>query len=178
MTNAIEQTRREMYKNLESHRIQCRQWYASEQTMKFFEESLEAHLEELRKGLVALERRNDSQYESINILQPRLEVMTEERDTLRNKLQALKMASSTAAEVIRGLRSELEEARDGSNANQLHAANSLIQRQRMAIEALTLSRSNGALTIQEFVQLMPELTACQHSFHHMHEHCIYCGVRK
>lgn len=183
MTNAIEQTGRMMYFEL----ALIRRSVKNSRTLRSsdidqFEDKLEAHLEELRKGMVACNESTvkcaQHSAEAFVDLESRLSTMTEERDTLRNKLQALQMASSTAAEVICGLRSELEEARDGSNADQLHAANSLIQRQRMAIEALTISRATGALTIQEFVQLMPELTACQHSFHHMHEHCIYCGVRK
>lgn len=90
MTNAIEQTKREMYKAL-SIVIQ----YFNSLPIQKLESALEDHLEELRKDRAAV---------------------AEERDTMRNQLQALQMASSTAAEVIRGLRRELEEAREGVTA--------------------------------------------------------------
>lgn len=102
MTNAIEQTRREMYNALELLRGHRPPAYFFDN----FEGHLEAHLEELRKGMAALA-------EALKIATAHKFELIEERDTLRNKLQALQMASSTAAEVIRGLRSELEEAREG-----------------------------------------------------------------
>lgn len=94
MTNAIEQTKREMYEVLATLKGRIEINYSIKDMQRGadeFEHSLEAHLEALR--------------------QDRAKII-EERDELRNKHQALQMASQTAAEVIRGLRSELLEARE------------------------------------------------------------------
>lgn len=98
MTNAVEQTKREMYDALANLKGRIGINYSIKDMLRGadeFEHALEAHLEELRKDRAAI---------------------AEERDTMRNQLQALQMASSTAAEVIRGLRRELEEAREGVTA--------------------------------------------------------------
>lgn len=95
MTNAIEQTKRVMYMSLTAVKNLVGQRAFPTASLPKFECCLEAHLEELRKDRA---------------------VVAEERDTMRNQLQALQMASSTAAEVIRGLRRELEEAREGVTA--------------------------------------------------------------
>lgn len=93
MTNAIEQTKREMYDALRGinnyAKMNCH--VSVVKLLKDFSEPLEAHLEALR--------------------QDRAKII-EDRDELRNKHQALQMASQTAADVIRGLRSELLEARE------------------------------------------------------------------
>jgi hypothetical protein len=98
MTNAIEQTKREMWESIANAKGRISINYSVKDMMRGVEEFeglLEDHLEELRKDRAAV---------------------AEERDTMRNQLQALQMASSTAAEVIRGLRRELEEAREGVSA--------------------------------------------------------------
>lgn len=89
MTNAIEQTKREMWGKL--HIVKLATYVNQEAAVEEFETALEGYLESLR--------------------QDRAKII-EERDELRNKHQALQMASQTAAEVIRGLRSELLEARE------------------------------------------------------------------
>lgn len=104
MTNAIEQTKREMYRAISIiretpyHGSGARYFSVPEYVLDNFEGHLEAHLESMRQDRAAV---------------------AEERDTMRNQLQALQMASSTAAEVIRGLRRELDEVREGVAAADL-----------------------------------------------------------
>jgi len=83
MTNAIEQTRREMYESF----IGVKAYSGCKALVDLFETRLEAHLEALRNGQC---------------------VLIAERDTLRNRIQAFEMASQTSAEVIKGLREELK----------------------------------------------------------------------
>lgn len=113
MTNAIEQARREMYEALASMKGRIEINYSIKDMQRGadeFEHALEAHLEALRL-------RNEAQRQIIedaggtNELSYRLSAMAEERDTLRNKIQAMEMASQTSAEVIGVLREELRETR-------------------------------------------------------------------
>lgn len=107
MTNAIEQTKRQMYSRLANLNSTVGN---SNMARELFESALEAHLEALRQ-------RNETQRQIIeeaggtNDLSYRLSAMTEERDTLRNKIQAMEMASQTSAEVIGRLREELRKTR-------------------------------------------------------------------
>lgn len=89
MTTEIESTKREMYQGLKEIKTFCD--FSLSPIVGDFEEKMEAHLEALRKDRASL---------------------IADRDAARNQLQALQMASQTAAEVIRGLRSELEESRE------------------------------------------------------------------
>lgn len=96
MTNAIEQTRREMYtwlRWIKDCLEPCKET-GVKNTGVAFDEALECHLEELRKEKCAL---------------------LSERDTLRNRLQAFEMASQTSAEIIKGLREELRSLKSVSN---------------------------------------------------------------
>lgn len=97
MTNAIEQTRREMYQFLsEVKEIVTNRGFPTI-SLPMFEERLEKHLEALRR-------------ESIST-HDRFAQVIAERDTLRNRLQAFEMASQTSAEIIKGLREELKNLR-------------------------------------------------------------------
>ena len=94
MQKEIETTRREMYADLKKVESMVGPYVAFQR----FGDSLEAHLEVLRK--------------EINSSAVTAEDLRQECDSLRNQLQALRMANQTAAEVIRGLKSELEESRE------------------------------------------------------------------
>lgn len=117
MTNAIEQTKREMYRAVAHLRGTITINYSIKNmldSLNMFEGMLEDHLEELRKALVAgnavivdcaqhsaesfveLERKveywrflNGNQSATINDLQLRLENMTEERDAIQLRLHAV-----------------------------------------------------------------------------------------
>lgn len=115
MTNAIEQTKREMYGFLDEVKQVIDGGGVPRISMPLFESSLEAHLEELRKAMVTINesavRCAQASSGSFVDLAARVATLTEERDELRNKLQAQQMASATSAEIISGLRKDLFEAR-------------------------------------------------------------------
>lgn len=83
MTNAIETTKREMYKQLN-----CTKFYGAHHLVNF-ESALELHLEELRKAL----KTSNEDTQGANILkdefQQRLMRMTEERDQIQGRLHAI-----------------------------------------------------------------------------------------
>jgi hypothetical protein len=93
MTNAIEQTRREMYNHLESVKASVTGISTPAIYVKRFEEFLEAHLEELRKGLAAANSATvacaQHSAESFIELERRLAAMTEERDVIQLRLHAV-----------------------------------------------------------------------------------------
>lgn len=88
MTNAIEQTKREMYKALKI----VNECFASLPIQKL-EEALEAHLEELRKALVAANQITvkcaQHSAESFVELERRLADMKNERDAIQLRLHAV-----------------------------------------------------------------------------------------
>lgn len=115
MTNAIETTKREMYESLEI----IKEFSRKPLLCRYLENALENHLEQLRQQYEQMAAMASERFEAIQSLEQsgqdltaKLSAMTEERDSMRNQLQALQMASQTAAEVIRGLRSELFESRE------------------------------------------------------------------
>lgn len=120
MTNAIETTKREMY---EAWKAACKLPIGAEAcgTLIGFEVRMEDHLEQLRQQYEQmaatardrfesiqsleqanqeLQRCNDNQRESILVGQSRLEAMTEERDAIRNKLQAFEFANKSSGEFL------------------------------------------------------------------------------
>lgn len=121
MTNTIEQTKREMYRSFIDLQRQLIQENIPSLalgkcvSMGQFEAALEAHLEELRKAMVTINestvRCTQASAGTFVDLAARVATLTEERDELRNKLQAQQMASATSADVIRGLREELQSLR-------------------------------------------------------------------
>lgn len=117
MTNAIEQTRREMYKWLLSVK-QLADSQASSQAAEMLELCLEIHLELLRKESAHQQSRLELNESLANGFSEQVATankintdLIEQRDTLRNRLQAFEMASQTSAEIIKGLRAELEVAK-------------------------------------------------------------------
>ena len=115
MTNAIEQTRREMYEALKKVNA-C---FGDTLPMAKLESAMEAHLEELRKAMVAgnavIVDCAQHSAESFIALESRAASLTEERDTLRNRIQVLEMASETKAEVIRGLMGDVSALKESLN---------------------------------------------------------------
>lgn len=117
MTNAIEQTRREMYKWLLSVK-QLADSQASAQAAEMLELCLEIHLEVLRKESANQQSRLELNESLANGFSEQVAAANkinadfiEQRDTLRNRLQAFEMASQTSAEIIKGLREELKNLR-------------------------------------------------------------------
>lgn len=131
MTNAIETTKREMWKAIANVKGRIEINYSVKDVMRGVEEFeglLEDHLEQLRQQYEQmaatahdrfetvqsleqanqeLQRRNDNQYEAIRSsdntaeeMTSRLERMTEERDAIRNKLQAFEFANKSSGEFL------------------------------------------------------------------------------
>lgn len=94
MTNAIEQTKREMYASLKNLKV-----YADSANQgasiacEYFERFLELHLEELRKAMVAGNENTircaNHSLVTIRDLESRLATMTEERDAIQLRLHAV-----------------------------------------------------------------------------------------
>lgn len=97
MTNAIEQSKREMYRRISYVRRNpsASGYYVNNECIDAMEESLEAHLELLRQDLSALHETARKRFEDIQSLEAvnkdlieQLSSMTEKRDALRNSAQA------------------------------------------------------------------------------------------
>jgi len=128
MTNAIEQTKRayaQAMHDMTHHASSCGP--STLGRLRTLEDATEEHLEELRKDRAAI---------------------AEERDTMRNQLQALQMASSTAAEVIRGLHRELEEAREGVTAADAKTESGSASSERM--DAYTMGFNSAGKSYNPF----------------------------
>lgn len=107
MINAIEGTKRNMFKALEDLKGRIGINYSIKDMLRGVDElenSLEEHLEELRKAMVTI---NESTVRCAQHsagafldLETRLARMTEERDSIRNKLQAFEFANRSAAELL------------------------------------------------------------------------------
>lgn len=121
MTNAIETTKREMYESLTLTKETASIGLVPNGSLREFESKLEDHLKQLRQQYEQmadtardrfetiqsleqenqeLQRRNDNQCESIRVYRSRIEEMTEERDAIRNKLQAFEFANKSAGEFL------------------------------------------------------------------------------
>ena len=101
MTSAIEQTKREMWKAIAEAKGRVGINYSVKDMMRGiegFESALEAHLEELRKALVAANQLTvqcaQHSAESFVELERRLAAMTEERDSIQLRLHAVDHAYS------------------------------------------------------------------------------------
>lgn len=93
MTKTTEELKREMYRKLAAWKI-----YAV--TTEDFEESLEEYLEALRQELDE-SGRADHLRQRIAFLTSEVHARAEERDELRNKLQAFEFANKSAGELLR-----------------------------------------------------------------------------
>lgn len=103
MTKTTEELKREMYGQLKDLK-KLSDSQASFQAVEAMENSLEAYLEELRKAMVTINESTVScaqhSAEAFVDLEARLASMTEERNELRNKLQAFEFANRSAAELL------------------------------------------------------------------------------
>lgn len=202
----IEKTKRDMYADLKRFESMV----GSTHLFKTFQDSLEAHLEELRKSIKVREDVGQAFGESMvrvlserDSLHSRLTAMTEERDQIQGRLHAIDHAyceqsnrsGAQAREIerlnelnriageelirVQGIaRQHLDDCRsaeklsDDLSEKLTHATTvigqqeQLIVGQRMAIADLYMERAGI------------KSKKCVHSFHHLHEHCIYCGERK
>lgn len=162
-----ENLKREMYAKLKESRV----WAAKH--LDAFEGSLEDYLESLRQELSDMTRLRHC-YETLAVDYTNKSVaLTEERDELRNRLQAFEFANKACGEELR-------------------AASELIQRQREFIRTLYTSRktrkTKGSTSAQsscekcsgEVLGAIPR--PCQHSWRHTmdflsgtsRDQCIYC----
>ena len=115
MTNAIEQTKREMYEHLDVLKYAYRN---NPKAMLFghFDSALEAHLEELRKLMVLTPTQ---QGEEVVSLRMRLSAMTQDRDDCQKRMQALDhahfnldQANKVAGEELQRCQTNLRHWRD------------------------------------------------------------------
>lgn len=108
MTKTTEELKREMYEMLKEVKgdFEARFRIIKFPSLEEFESLMEEYLERLRQEAIALQMKNDTQRSIIegaggtNDLSYRLIKMTDERDTLRNKLQAFEFANRSAAELL------------------------------------------------------------------------------
>lgn len=130
MTKTTEELRREMYGFIGEVKKVVDGQGVPRISMPLLESALEEYLERLRLEALALQMRNDQQRKIIeeaggtNDLCHRLIKMTDERDQLRNKLQAFEFANKSAGEM-------------------LQAANEKVKRQRQSIGQLKNERNNA-----------------------------------
>lgn len=122
MTNAIEQTRREMHAKLKFAWEMISPYSLLAARINDFESVLEAHLEALRKESANQQSRLELNESLANGFSDQVATankintgLIEQRDTLRNRLQAFEMASQTSAEIIKRLRAKLDSAKFGVN---------------------------------------------------------------
>lgn len=202
MTNAIEQTRCEMYESF----IGVKTYAGCKALVELFEARLEAHLEELRKDRKFCD-------DVVALSEAKAAKAKEECDTLRNRLQAFEMASQTSAEIIKGLREELKGFKSvsgymsGTSAQDSKENAASANTDPFAIGFLMVVRAEFDNRIRTTCTACNRTTdefkkttaarqqeeglrsgyrgsngqaqmRCQHSYHHLHQHCIYCGDRK
>lgn len=96
MTNAIEQTKREMYRKLSKARATISRLLGPKYRLGRLESAIEAYLEELRKQYEEMADTARSRFESIQSLEQanqdlaaRLSKMTEDRDGCQSRMQAI-----------------------------------------------------------------------------------------
>lgn len=200
MTNAIEQSKREMYARLADLKQFVR---ASQFNMKEFEESMEKHLELLRQDHEALHETARKRFEDIQGLEAmnvdlteRLSLMTTDRDSLRNRMQAyeaLESQASTSGQTsvdrascatldaktaaILGAAVDIRKISDAWAMTGRRAKKSMLKISGMlarpevyaALEEIGKSDSYAAWFLNN--------TQCMHSFP-SGEQCVFCGVGK
>jgi len=138
MTNAIEVTKREMYDSLAILKGRIKINYSIKDMQRGadeFENTLEAHLEELRKAMVTaneiITRCSNHSLNTIRDLGIQIDNVTEERDNLRNRLQAFEFANKSAGEFLQAAQAKVKSQRqsigqlknDRNNAQALAAVN-------------------------------------------------------
>lgn len=116
MTTEIEKTKRAMYADLKRFEAMV----GSTHLFKTFQDSLEAHLEELRKAMVLI---NESTVacahhsaESFLDLETRLSAMTEERDQIQGRLHAIDNAYCEQSNMVSRMASEIDNLKVANQA--------------------------------------------------------------
>lgn len=188
MTNAIETTKREMWKGIANVKCRIVINYSVKDVMRGVEEFeglLEDHLEQLRQqyeqmaatardrfeSIQSLEqanqelkRRNDNQCESIRVGQSRLEAMTEERDAIRNKLQAFEFANKSSGEFL------IDALRKVKSQRKTIKALRKAQEARESVGATSVSDSSDSIRSAAGGLLLPHEIAfaekCKHHANH------------
>ena len=204
MTNAIEQSKREMYQSFEN----LKNYAGAKVLLDEFESFLETHLELLRQDQEALHETARKRFEDIQSLEAvnkdlmeRLSLMTTDRDSLRNRMQAYEAREShtSTSGQYSGDRASCA-ALDGKTAAILGAVVDARQIVRdWAIYGYSAKKQMKKLAYA--LNNNPELHAamlefekgdgygawfinndkCQHSFHPAFpggEQCVFCGVGK
>lgn len=171
MTTKTEQSRREMYEALGIVKGRVEINYSVKDMLRGvdkFEHTLEDYLEELRKDL-------DFACKLADLTDARLRKTLQERDDLRNRLQAFEFANKAAGEELR-------------------KSQETIKRQREYISEMwgtsKASESDGSTSAQYSTGNSPETicgafpTVCQHSFRNeyaypsgkLQSRCIFCTM--
>lgn len=199
MTNAIEQTKHQMYVDLKrfEHMV------GSTHLFKTFQDSLEAHLEELRKANSGLVEMFVKEKTDVEI---RLMSMTQERDDIQGRLHAVDHAYNEQSNRVSIMDKMIDNLREANGI----AGEELIRVQGIARQHLDDCRSAEKLS-DEFSEKLTHATTmigqqeqliagqrhaiadlymkragvkvdkCMHSFHPAFpsgEMCIFCGDRK
>lgn len=208
MTNAIEQAKREMYNDLK----RVGGMVATTHLFKTFESSLESYLELLRQDHEALHETARKRFEDLersemladsfektldvsrqyaNLLSTRLAKMTEERDSLRNRMQAYEARESRAGTSGQTSGDRASCATPDSKTTALlgavvdvrrittdWAVNGL--RAKTAIRAVS-AVVNGKPSVLQAMKDFEKPATCMHSFFAIGQDqmkCTFCGVGK
>lgn len=148
MTNAIEQTKREMYTDLKRFESMV----GPTHLFKTFQDSLEAHLEELRKDSAASQARIGELYSEVQqwkdiaaLRLTNLSAMTQDRDDCQKRMQAIDHAYCEQSNLVTNQAREIDVLKCGAQA----AGEELIRVQGIARQYLDdlkdSTRENAAL---------------------------------
>lgn len=211
MTNAIEQAKREMYRTIGVLKIRIGSMISESVIFQNFESALEAYLELLRQDhealhetarkrfedIQALEMKNDAQREIIegaggtNDLSYRLAKMTEERDSLRNRMQAYEARELQAGTSCQTSGDRASCATPDANTDAILKA--VVDVRRIAtdwalngLRAKTAIRAvsaivNGKASVLKAMHELEKPATCMHSFFAIGQDqmkCTFCGVGK
>ena len=163
MTKTTEELKRAMFEHLEI----IKEFSEKPMLCRLLETALEEYLEQLRQEYV----RKSSQFKNAICL---LEDTTEERDELRNRLQAFEFANKSAGEFLQESRAKCKRLKE-----KLHEARKELSELRES--AGSTSGQDSEEVVSEAI-LGPIQRICQHSFrvHHaypsgkLESQCIFC----
>jgi hypothetical protein len=210
MTNAIEQSKREMYKqlNLMKKNADVLALPPLEAMLGNFESAFEAYLEESRQDSEALHQTARKRFEDIQSLEAvnaelteRLSLMTTDRDSLRNRMQAYEAREAPASTSGQTSGENVSCATlDGKTAAILGAVVDVRQivsdwavygyKAKKQMKKLAYAINNNPELHSAMLQFEKgdgygtwflNNTDCMHSFHPAFpggEQCVFCGVGK
>lgn len=134
MTKTAEELKREMYEFLKILRVNS----GRPNLADIFESALEAYLEALRKQLNQMAAGSSELLTAIKTIDQHHRSMTEERDNLRNRLQAFEFANKSAGEFLIEAQELLRSEREV-----IAHLQAKVKRQRQSIGQLKNDRNNA-----------------------------------